>query len=49
MKKRSEASPTMRRQYPGLTIAQVIAAIPFPEATSARVANGLESLGVAPG
>jgi len=40
---------TMRRQYPGLTIAQVIAAIPFPAATSARVANGLERLGVAPG
>jgi adenylate cyclase len=40
---------TMRVKYPGLTIAQITAAIPFPASLSHRVANGLDSLGVPPG
>jgi AraC-like DNA-binding protein/tetratricopeptide (TPR) repeat protein len=39
----------MRREYADLTISQVTAAIPLPPAVRARVANGLDSLGVDPG
>jgi hypothetical protein len=39
----------MRHMYPELTIAQVTAAIPLPAAVRDRVANGLDSLGVAAG
>ena len=44
--KRSLAA--MRLAYPDLTIGQVTAALPLPEEFRSRVADGLDSIGLAP-